>query len=199
MSRRIPVVSASGRRQLAEENANSVSVPMPSDGAAATARRTASTPARWPARRGSPRARAQRPLPSMAIATWKPCGQVLGMAKYLPMEEDGGSPRTAPLGRADQRLHPDEVVGERAAARRRQGVLGARHAALEALLAGDVAGVLELARVDGQVPVRQPEQVAQFLEREQVVRRERRDDAQPRALVDELVELRRLGARAGDL
>src|SRR5262245_32600360 len=132
MRRRIPVVSASGRLQLADENAKSVSVPMPSAGAAATTRRTASTPARCPARRGSPRARAQRPLPSIAIATWKPCGQVLVMAKYLPMEEGSRSRRTAPLGRADQRLHPDEVVGERPAPGRRQAVLGARHAALEA-------------------------------------------------------------------
>src|SRR5256885_8667757 len=33
-------------------------------------RRTASAPRRWPATRGSPRAFAQRPFPSMMIATW---------------------------------------------------------------------------------------------------------------------------------
>src|SRR5262245_4929801 len=42
---------------------------MPSSLAASTHLRSASTPARWPARRGRPRAFAQRPLPSMMIAT----------------------------------------------------------------------------------------------------------------------------------
>src|SRR5690606_19344029 len=43
---------------------------MPKSPAARTVRRSASTPARWPAARGSPRALAQRPLPSMMIAIW---------------------------------------------------------------------------------------------------------------------------------
>src|SRR5688500_12851209 len=42
---------------------------MPSSAAAVTACRTDSAPRRWPAMRGRPRARAQRPLPSMMIAT----------------------------------------------------------------------------------------------------------------------------------
>src|SRR6185312_1865313 len=42
---------------------------MPRPGAARTVLRNASTPARWPARRGMPRALAQRPFPSMMIAT----------------------------------------------------------------------------------------------------------------------------------
>src|SRR6202043_638398 len=42
---------------------------MPSSLAARTARRRASTPRRWPSTRGRPRAAAQRPLPSMMIAT----------------------------------------------------------------------------------------------------------------------------------
>src|SRR5690349_11102859 len=42
---------------------------MPSSAAAVMARRTDSAPRRCPATRGSPRARAQRPLPSMMIAT----------------------------------------------------------------------------------------------------------------------------------
>jgi hypothetical protein len=37
-------------------------------GAASTVRRKAAAPARCPARRGNPRARAQRPLPSMMMA-----------------------------------------------------------------------------------------------------------------------------------
>src|SRR5580692_2827938 len=42
---------------------------MPSSWAARTTRRSASTPRRWPSARGRPRAAAQRPLPSMMIAT----------------------------------------------------------------------------------------------------------------------------------
>src|SRR6185437_1867486 len=38
--------------------------------AALTVRRSASTPRRWPSSLGSPRLAAQRPLPSMMIATW---------------------------------------------------------------------------------------------------------------------------------
>src|ERR1700736_2361749 len=44
---------------------------MPSSLAARTTRRNASTPRRWPSARGRPRAAAQRPLPSMMIATCK--------------------------------------------------------------------------------------------------------------------------------
>src|SRR6476661_5724552 len=44
---------------------------MPSSLAARTTRRNASTPRRWPSARGNPRAAAQRPLPSMIIATCK--------------------------------------------------------------------------------------------------------------------------------
>src|SRR5215207_8289107 len=40
-----------------------------------TARRTASTPRRWPSTRGSPRRAAQRPLPSIMIATWRGAGR----------------------------------------------------------------------------------------------------------------------------
>src|SRR5437763_12974468 len=44
---------------------------MPSSCEARTTRRNASTPRRWPSARGKPRAAAQRPLPSMIIATCK--------------------------------------------------------------------------------------------------------------------------------
>jgi hypothetical protein len=36
-----------------------------------TVRRSASTPRRWPSKRGSLRLAAQRPLPSMMMATWR--------------------------------------------------------------------------------------------------------------------------------
>ena len=44
---------------------------MPSSCAARTTRRSASTPRRCPSARGRPRAAAQRPLPSMMMATWR--------------------------------------------------------------------------------------------------------------------------------
>src|SRR5690348_9571133 len=44
---------------------------MPSSPAARTVRRSASTPRRCPSTRGSPRCAAQRPLPSMMMATWR--------------------------------------------------------------------------------------------------------------------------------
>jgi hypothetical protein len=56
---------------LSAEKAYSVSAAMPSPGAASTERRTASAPARWPATRGNPRRVAQRPLPSITMATWR--------------------------------------------------------------------------------------------------------------------------------
>ena len=43
--------------------------------------RTASTPRRWPATRGSMRCFAQRPLPSMMIATWRGTAVAAGMSR----------------------------------------------------------------------------------------------------------------------
>src|SRR5216684_3585302 len=48
-----------------------VRILMPSSPTARTARRKASTPRRWPSLRGRPRSAAQRPLPSMMMATWR--------------------------------------------------------------------------------------------------------------------------------
>jgi ABC-type uncharacterized transport system involved in gliding motility auxiliary subunit len=61
--------SFAGRFQLSAEKANKVNAPTPRPGAASTSGRTACAPARWPAVRGSPRRVAQRPLPSMTMAT----------------------------------------------------------------------------------------------------------------------------------
>src|ERR1700756_621509 len=51
---------------------------MPSSCAARTTRRNASTPRRWPSARGRPRAAAQRPLPSMMMATCAGPSDLLG-------------------------------------------------------------------------------------------------------------------------
>src|SRR5690606_20074165 len=61
--------SLAGRRQFSLENANRVSVPIPRRRQNSMLARTAFWPARWPNVRGRRRARAQRPLPSMTIAT----------------------------------------------------------------------------------------------------------------------------------
>ena len=64
-----PPTSAAGRCQFCAENAYSVRPRMPISRAARTTRRTASAPWRCPSAREPPRAAAQRPLPSMMIAT----------------------------------------------------------------------------------------------------------------------------------
>src|SRR3954451_3220788 len=61
--------SCAGRPQFSVEKAYTARLRTPSPGAASTVRRSARVPARWPAIGGSPRWRAQRPLPSMMIAT----------------------------------------------------------------------------------------------------------------------------------
>src|SRR5712671_5317711 len=62
-------ISDGGRDQFSELKEKMVRTPMPRSPAARTVRRNASTPRRWPSARGSPRAAAQRPLPSMMMAT----------------------------------------------------------------------------------------------------------------------------------
>src|ERR1700716_2558289 len=63
------VISAGGRDQFSELKEKIVRKSMPRSPAARTVRRSASTPRRWPSTRGSPRWAAQRPLPSMMMAT----------------------------------------------------------------------------------------------------------------------------------
>ncbi len=62
-------ISDAGRAQFSALNEKIVTISMPISAAARTVRRTASTPRRWPSTRGRPRAAAQRPLPSMMMAT----------------------------------------------------------------------------------------------------------------------------------
>src|SRR5256886_14510007 len=81
---------------------------------ASTTRRTASAPARWPAVRGRPRRAAQRPLPSITIATWREglCDIKLRLKKNSASAMPGG---------ADQRLHVVQVALQRAATRSQIG------------------------------------------------------------------------------
>ena len=62
-------ISAAGRDQFSALKEKIVKKPMPRSPAARTVRRSASTPRRCPSPRGNPRAAAQRPLPSMMMAT----------------------------------------------------------------------------------------------------------------------------------
>src|SRR5690606_7546047 len=66
---------------------------MPKSPAARTVRRSASTPARWPAARGRPRALAQRPLPSMMIAIWAGFTMRPLSGEPLARERLAGAPR----------------------------------------------------------------------------------------------------------
>src|SRR5690606_5032743 len=68
---RMPSTSSLGRRQFSVEKAQSVRYLMPSSAAWVVTRRMFSVPASWPAMRGRPRRVAQRPLPSMMMATWR--------------------------------------------------------------------------------------------------------------------------------
>src|SRR5712691_7830310 len=89
-------ISARGRSQFSELNEKMVRTPMPSSPAARTVLRSASTPRRWPSLRGRPRAAAQRPLPSMMMATCRGApnaavGAVVG-ASASDIDVEGVSP-----------------------------------------------------------------------------------------------------------
>src|SRR5215471_14884127 len=73
--------SSAGRRQFSLENANSVRYWIRRSTHARTVARTASTPLRWPATRGSRRCFAQRPLPSMMIAICRGMSRASGMSR----------------------------------------------------------------------------------------------------------------------
>src|SRR5690348_6773299 len=138
------VTSAVGRFQLSEENAYRVRVPTPSRTAASTMLRAVRSPASCPAERVSPCAVAQRPLPSMITARWRPSKEAGAVGdpecRVIGMLRESAFPRGA-----DQRFHVVEIALECATAAGGEAILRARHATLERLGAGDVGGVLELA------------------------------------------------------
>src|SRR4051794_27171811 len=64
--------TSSGERvQFSVENAYAEIAPTPISMAPSTTSNSAASPISWPLVRGSPRALAQRPLPSIVIATWR--------------------------------------------------------------------------------------------------------------------------------
>src|SRR5258708_775536 len=187
-SRNSVLTSVAGRFQLSAENAYSVRAPTPSPGAARTMRRTVSAPERWPAARGRRRRVAQRPLPSMTMAT---CSEVLCVIKFLPKKRE-----MSPARRADQRFQMIEIALQRPPALSREAVLGAWHAVLERLRRRHILRRLELAGVHAEIAVRRLEQPFELAKRQRVVGREGAQDPQAHALVNQAVELRRRRAAA---
>ena len=81
-----------------------------------------------------------------------------------------------------------DVLVECAAARRGDGKLGPRYAAIERLVTADVLRLFEFPCVDAQIAVGCLQQLLQLLERQPLVDRERADDAEPETFVDETFE-----------
>ena len=94
-------------------------------------------------------------------------------------------------GGFDDRVHVCEVLVKRTAAGGGEAIFGSRHAAIERLVAVDIAGLFELSRMDAEIAVRRAEQALQFVEREMRVDGERAHDAESKTLVDQPVECER--------
>src|ERR1700704_2387590 len=100
----------------------------------------------------------------------------------------------------DDRFHAFEVALQGAAAGVGQPVLRLRHPPLEVLLAGDVAGLFQLAGVDAQVAVRRLEQLLEVVEAQVIVHRQGADDAETHPIVDQAVEIQGgLGSGTGNI
>ena len=104
--------------------------------------------------------------------------------------------------RFDDRLHVGDVFLERAPSGGGEPVFGARHAAVERLVARDVLCVLELSGVDAQVAVGGLQQPLEIVERQPVVGGQRADNAETEPLVNDAIErdsrLLRADGRLGD-
>src|SRR5262249_41580897 len=81
-----------------------------------------------------------------------------------------------------------EVALEGSASDRGDRVFGLRDASLERLRAADVAGFLELARVHAQVAVRRLHEFFQIVERQGLVHRQRAQNAEAEALVNQPIQ-----------
>src|SRR5688500_4427731 len=112
--------------------------------------RTACAPASCPRRRGRPRRVAQRPFPSMTMATCSPSSAPLS-CEVLGIIKCEGKKISAVANGADQRFHVVDITFERLTALRGQAELRLRHSSLEPFLAHHVARVLELPGVHAQV------------------------------------------------
>src|SRR6266567_6068206 len=103
--------------------------------------------------------------------------------KYHLKKKGWSVPERAARG-PDERFHVVEVPRELPSAQGSQPVLRPRPPAFEALGAGDVLGILELAAMDGKVAVGRLEERLELVERERVGRRERAHDAQAQPVMN---------------
>src|SRR5271168_1482243 len=164
---------------------------MPRDGAARTTRRTASTPARWPSGRGRLREAAQRPLPSRRIATWSlGLGRTVKVLLFIKLMGKKFSSLAFSRG-ANQGFHMVQILLQRLPARTGEAVFGLRQTPRERFRAGNIAGVLELARMNAQVAVGSAQKLLELVERERRVDGKRADDGKPGALVNQAIQTRR--------
>src|SRR5579863_5895368 len=186
---------------------------MPTSGACSTVRRTAATPARCPAARDSPCLVAQRPLPSMMMATCslrsgKPCTaeplcklNLLCIVKFLAQKKL--SPRRRQilhricrhfaLGAARCVLHHllqrFEIVEIALAPVRGNAAHRQRTIFLRALHNLNQVRALQHLQVPAQVAVGQRAKLLQVGKAQAArIGDQRREDAQPRALVDGAIQ-----------
>ena len=87
-----------------------------------------------------------------------------------------------------------EIALERFTADCRDRVFGSGHAVGERFFAVDVTGILELSGVHAEITIGHLQQLFEFAEAERIVHGQSAEDSQPRALMDETVELGRAGA-----
>ena len=99
----------------------------------------------------------------------------------------------APAHGLNQPFHLIQVTFQRVPPGGAEAIHRFGQPAFKVLLAHDVFGFLELARVDAQVAVRGGEQFLQVVEAERLIRRQGADDSQAHALVNQAVEVRRAG------
>src|SRR6202022_1187048 len=152
---------------------------------ASTMSRAVRRPASCPAERERPCAVAHRPLPSMMMAR---CGPAKLACVVGPECRDVGiSVSTLPSG-ANERLHVVQVSLERAPSGSGDAVFRPRYTALERLLAGHVAGILQLASVHAEVAVRRLHQTLELVEGKRLIDGERAHNAQPQPFVNQPIE-----------
>src|SRR6267143_4194567 len=188
---------------------------MANPGAASITRRAASAPARWPAERGKPRELAQRPLPSEMMATWRrwagaidgSTGGVLrtfSCCMSMFFSAAGGQAannftlqsalaknfcRSTLAGRSNKCFHMIEIALQRLPARGHQAVLRLRQAPVKGLRANNVICFFQLACMNAQVAIGGLEQGFQFIKCERAIDRQRADNSQADALVDEPIQI----------
>jgi hypothetical protein len=97
--------------------------------------------------------------------------------------------RLSLAGDADQSFHVVQIFFERAAAGGGEAIFGFRHAAVEGFGATEIAGVLELARVNAEVAVGGAEQLLEFVESERFVDGKGADDRETRAFMNQAIEI----------